>query len=249
MNLGILFLHHTTNEVVRQNLESIAHQNPGVPIVTMSACEPLPGGYSITETSVLAKLHAQNKARSSDSLVCSWFEQRREKFNKVWICEWDTYCTVSVVEFYRPVWKFPFITSGVVRRDREPGWYWFSKAGELPDNYRVFAMGAAPFLYLISEAALAATCSTLLREPTVAGNGELRFATAANRCGYPPCSYSPPNDRITWMPLGSVDLSQKAIWHPVKHLVPPTRNDSPRSQRSSVLRSNRSSGNYQGSGL
>lgn len=223
MNLAILFLHHTTNAVVRQNLESIARHNPGATLITVADGEPVPGGYSLAGTPELAKLHAHNKAHSSDWLVCSWFEQRRERleaFDKLWLCEWDTYCTTSVADFYRPVWEFPFVTPAVARRNREPDWYWFSQMRDLPEGYRDFAIGAPPFLYLMSAAALSATCRTLLREPTAASNGELRFPTAANRAGFPPCGYTPPGDQITWMPLASVDLTQKAIWHPVKHLVP-----------------------------
>jgi hypothetical protein len=224
MNLGILFLHHEINEVVLQNLESIKRHNPGVTIVTLGDGEPLPGGYSLAATPALEALHAQHPARSSDWLVCSWFEQRRETFEKVWICEWDTYCTVSVAEFYRPVWEFAFVATSVVRQDRDPGWYWFSQARGMPAGYQGYEIGASPFLYLLAEEALAATCQTLIREPMVVGNGELRFATAANRCGFAPCSFSPPGDQITWIPLGSVAPEQRAIWHPVKHVVNSSRN-------------------------
>ncbi len=117
------------------------------------------------------------------------------------------------------MWDFPFVVPCVVRRDRDPGWHWFSEVNKLPDGYRDFAIGASPFLYLMSETALAATCNMLTREPMTAANGELRFATAANRCGYAPCGYSPPGDRITWMPVGYIDSQQQSIWHPVKYNV------------------------------
>lgn len=219
MNLGILFLHHGTNAVVLNNLSSIRRHNPHATIVTMSDKDPLPGGYSLSSTPALEKLHARNKSRSSDWLVCSWFEQRKEQCDKWWICEWDTFCTTSIEEFYRPVWEFPFVVSCVLRQDRDPRWYWFREVRKLPDGYRDFTIGASPFLYLVSSTALTDACEMLIREPILAANGELRFATAANRCGYAPCGYSPPCDHITWMPIGYLDAQQRSIWHPVKYNV------------------------------
>jgi hypothetical protein len=58
----------------------------------------------------------------------------------------------------------------------------------------------------------------LIKYPLAAGNGELRFATAANRCGYPACGFSPPEDQITWMPVTPI-IDRKAIFHPVKKIV------------------------------
>ncbi len=216
--LGVLFLHHNETAVVVDNLRSARNNNPDATIITMSAGAPLRGGYSLHATPVLKKLHSMNAKRSSDWLVCSWFMQRREKCSKWWIIEWDVFCGISARDYYRPVWRFPFVASSVRLLYREPGWWWFSRMKDMPDDYRPYAMGAVPFLYLLSDLALSAICRTLLSAPFTAGNGELRFATAANKCGFPPCGYSPPNDQITWMDH-SPPVCPRTISHPVKFHV------------------------------
>src|SRR5882724_2211784 len=109
--LGILFLHHATNPVTRANLASARRQNPRATIVTMSAGEKFPNGYSLEATPHIQQFHSRNSHRGSDWLVCSWFLQRRERCKKWWIIEWDTYCATSVRNYYRPVWDFPFVAS------------------------------------------------------------------------------------------------------------------------------------------
>jgi len=106
-NLGILFLHHQIDEVVLNNLASVRRHNPGANVVTMSAAEPLPGGYSLDATPEIKELHVAQPKRSGDRLLCSWFMQRKEQCKKWWIIDWDVYCTMSVREYYEPVWNFP----------------------------------------------------------------------------------------------------------------------------------------------
>jgi len=216
--LGILFLHYAVNQVVRTNLASVRRQNPRATVVTMSAGAKLPHGYSLTATPEITRFHSQNPRRGSDWLVCSWFLQRRERCEKWWIIEWDTYCATSVRDYYQSVWDFPFVASSVRLRCREPEWAWFREAGNLPEQYRASAMGAVPFLYLLSDPALERICLTLLKQPFFAGNAELRFATVANWCGLPPCGYSPPGDQITWKTWDRL-AERKTIFHPVKHDV------------------------------
>ncbi len=216
--LGILFLHHEVDAAVKSNLASVKKQNPRATIVTMSAGERFPNGYGIEATSDIERLHSENPARSSDWLVCSWFVQRRERCRKWWIIEWDTFCDVSVKEYYRAVWNFPFVASSVRLTYREPEWSWFRETRDLPKKFRPFAMGAVPFLYFVSDHALSRICRMLLRNPFTAGNGELRFATVANACGFAPCGFSPPDDRITWIEWNSLDVRNKIV-HPVKRPV------------------------------
>jgi hypothetical protein len=219
-NLGIVFLHHNCNGVVLNNLASIRRQNPEAKIATLSAGEPLPGGYTLAATPEIKERHAANEKKSSDWLLCSWFLQRQEKCRKWWVVEWDVFCTMPVREYYRPVWKFPFVASCVRVRHRDPEYGWFRSVDTMPAEYVPYAMGAVPFAYLLDEEALHAICTTLLQKPFLGGNGELRFATVANWCGYPPCGYSPPNDHIGWRTWMEIAL-QKTIYHPVKHLVNP----------------------------
>jgi hypothetical protein len=215
-SLGILFLHHAINEVVLNNLSSIRRQNPQATLICMSAGKSLPNGYSLASTPALDKLHSLNPKKGSDWLVCSWFLQRNEICDKWWIVEWDTYSRMPVTEYYLPVWDFPFITSNVIRRFRQPQWPWFRDVKEMPRGYQKYAIGASPFLYLVSDFALKAICTSLIRKPFSIGNAELRFATVANKCGYTPCGYSPPHDQITWIPWNTVS-DRKTIFHPVKH--------------------------------
>jgi hypothetical protein len=225
--LGILFLHHHVDRVVTNNLRNIRLHNPDAVVATISAGAPLPGGYTMEPTPRLKWLHSTKKRHSSDRLVCSWFVQRKEVCDKWWIVEWDTFCNMPVRDYYRPVWNFPFVASSIRLPNREPEWDWFVKARreswfgrakKIPDGYKPFMTGMVPFLCLLSEAALKATCTMLLENSLTAGNGELRFATAASRCGYAPCGFSPPNDQITWMTWKTLP-PKPAIVHPVKHFV------------------------------
>ena len=215
--LGILFLHHSRNGITLNNLHSIQRHNPKAIIATMSPDEIFPGGYSLNQTPKLKGLHARRPKGHGDLLVCSWFLQRKEKCDKWWIVEWDTFCEISVAQYYRSVWHYPFITAKVCLRHREPDWEWF-RAGCVTQEYGSFVMGAVPFLYLLSEQALEGTCRMLIDHPLDFGNSELRFATAANRAGYAPCGFSPPNDRITWITWNRI-TGPRTIFHPVKHYV------------------------------
>jgi hypothetical protein len=219
--LGILFLHHDTNEVVEQNLLSIKSHNPCALLVTMSAGTAMAGGYALSATPEIGKLHQANPTRSTDWLVCSWFQQRKEECEKWWIVEWDTYSTESVYSYYQAVWNFPFVASNVQLIYRDPNWPWFKMIDQMPKEYRRYAMGATPFLYLLSDGALSRICSSLMANPFTAGNGELRFATVANKCGFSPCGFSPPNDHITWL---NIHFRPKpgCICHPMKQLVTAT---------------------------
>ena len=216
--LGILFLHHHVDRVVTNNLRNIRLHNPDAVVVTISAGTPLPGGYTIDPTPQLKWLHSALMQRSGDRLVCSWFLQRKEVCDKWWIVEWDTFCNMPFRDYYRPVWNFPFVASSVRLPHREPEWHWFAKAKKIPESYKPFMTGIVPFISLLSEDALKATCTMLLENPLVAGNSELRFATAASRCGYVPCGYSPPNDQITWINWKTLP-DKPTIVHPVKFFV------------------------------
>jgi len=216
--LGVVFLHHDITPVVQNNLASIRQCNPNAAIATISAGDPLPGGYTIRNTPEWQHRHAQRPRKSADMLLCSWFHQRREKCDKWWIAEWDVYARQSVEAYYQPVWNYPFVASDVALPYRRREWPWFRFAGWLPPAYRGFALGAIPALWLLSEEALCATCNFLTRHPTLAGNGELRFGSAANAAGFPPCGFSPPpHDRITWVEWKTIG-PEKTIFHPVKHI-------------------------------
>ena len=225
--LGIVFLHHHIDPVVLNNLQSVQRHNPGATIVTVSADQALPGGYTLQATPELKSLHSTLPTRSGDRLLCSWFLQRKEKCDKWWVIDWDVFCNTSVRQYYAPVWHYPFVAASVRLANREPEWFWFQsftkkqrfkRREKMPADYAPYMMGAVPFLYLLSEAALKATCTMLLEHPLRVANSELRFTTAANRCGFAPCGFSVPNDQIGWIPLKTVS-KEPIIFHPVKFLV------------------------------
>lgn len=204
------------DRVTMNNLASVRRHNPRALVVTMSAGEKMDGGYALDATPHIKKFHSANPQKSSDWLVCSWFVQKKESCEKWWIIEWDTFCNVSVEDYYQPVWRFPFVASTVVYPNREPSWPWFKATGKIPEEYQPHARGAAPFLFLISEEALLPICRSLLEKPILHGNGEFRFGTVATKCGFAPCAYSPPNDRITWLTWKG-PVTEKTVFHPVKH--------------------------------
>lgn len=216
-DLGIVFLHHHINPVVNSNLHSIQKHHPEATLVTMSAGETLPGGYSLDSTPELKKLHA-HQPNQSDWLLLSWFLQRKENCAKWWIVEWDVFCTTSAYEYYAPVWHFPFVASCVYRHQRESFWPWFGSVRSLPPAHRRAATGAVPFLYLLDESALVAICTHLINNTITGGNCELRFGTVGNLCGYSPCGFTPPNDHISWREMRP-KLDVPAIFHPVKQLL------------------------------
>jgi hypothetical protein len=218
VKIGVLFLHHTCDSVTINNLNSIVKNNPGITVNTMGASEAISGGYSLNDTPRLKELHSEMPKRREDLLVCSWFLQKKHKCDKWWIVEWDLYCEIPIQHFYSQVWDYDFVASSVCLPYREPNWYWFRSLRDLPSDYKPFAMGALPFVFLMSERALESTCRMLIENPFFIGNSELRFATAANRSGYPPCGFSPPGDKITWIPWKRID-GPKSISHPVKHYV------------------------------
>jgi len=217
--LGIIFLHHNTSPEARRNLASIRAHNSDAVLVTMSAGEPFKNGYTLQSTPDLKPLHALDPAQSPDWLLCSWFTQRQEQCDKWWIVEWDTFARVSVRDYYRAVWEYPFVASSVRLPYREPEWAWFNKISNLPPIYSSSLVGGVPFIYLVSDDVIKRACTTLLEVPITSGNGELRFPTAASSCGFPPCGYSPPRDRITWIQWRSLP-DERAVFHPVKRIFP-----------------------------
>jgi hypothetical protein len=60
----------------------------------------------------------------------------------------------------------------------------------------------------------------LLDHPLSVSNCEFRFATAASRCGYPACGFSPPNDQITWISWTRLP-DRPMIVHPMKQSQEP----------------------------
>lgn len=210
--LGIVVLHHHVDEVFEQNLESMRFHNPEAVVCTIS-CNHLtpPGGYTFNGTPDLWSMFSVPTC--ADLLLLSFWRQKKESAQKWLVAEWDVFCRCSVKQYYGPVWNEPFVASTVMRPWREHDWPWFAGCS-YPKGTNL--MGIVPFLFLANEEVLDKVCDRL---PDTRGtNSEVRLATAAAECGYPPCAYSPPNDHITWhdCPLDPAPV----IYHCVKQIVP-----------------------------
>jgi len=59
----------------------------------------------------------------------------------------------------------------------------------------------------------------LIEDPIRVGNSELRMASAARRCGYAPCGFSPPDDQITWIKWETLPANPTIV-HPFKQCIP-----------------------------
>jgi hypothetical protein len=224
--IGILFLHHCADEVTMNNLESFRRWNPGMPIVTMSGNDPLPGGYAMRDFSEHAARWEQVISaprgcwRSSDLLLYAWFMNRRERCQRWLVVEWDAYCAMRVEDFLAPVREFDLVAPCVRWPNREPEYGWFATVHTLPPDLRPFATAVVPFCFLmISEAVLEAVCARVPWEQLGECNGELRFGTVAHACGYVPAANPLANWNITWQPHGETAPVHTGMWHPVKWLV------------------------------
>jgi hypothetical protein len=220
--LGIVFMHHTTDEVTLYHLDKIKKLHPTAVITPIGQTDKLPGGYSLLGTPDLDRRHAWKRERSGDVLLLSWWVQHQEQAQRWWIVEADTLCEIPITEFFWPVWEFPFLC--VSRREtwRDDTWYWFSKIekDKIPAKYHKYLAGSVPFFYVIRDDFLAAIANCLLSGDWRWGNSELRFMTAARMCGFEPCAFSPPWDRVTWIPWQQRQLTgPKSIWHPVKRIM------------------------------
>ena len=100
-SLGVVFLHHRTDEVTANNLASFRDWNPHATIVTMGAEESFPGGYSIRDFPRFAEhWHHQiskpgMRGQSPDLLLYAWYQNRREHCDRWLVVEWDSFCAMK----------------------------------------------------------------------------------------------------------------------------------------------------------
>lgn len=225
--LGIVFLHHRSDAVTLNNLQSFREWNPGATMVTMSAEEALPGGYSIREMEGWAERWREHtsrewlRARSTDLLVYAWYANRREQCERWVLVEWDAFCACSVEEYFGGLMKRD-VVGGTVRvpGDNDEPWYWFRERETLPEALRESAAGIVPFSFiLVSNHALSAMCEMLPEGDLGNGNGELRFASLARAAGFQPLPNRVGEGRNDWQPIPEGTPLGRGMWHPVKWLV------------------------------
>ena len=224
--LGIVFLHHQTDEVTLNNLASFRRWNPDAFIVTMSAGAALPGGYSIAEFPKMKEIwdrHTKTgdlRGRSADLLLYAWYLNRREHCERWLIVEWDTYCASSVEVFFQAAWEHDFVAAHVQWPLKNPQWYWWRTHDSLPSHLHRFAAGIVPFsCLLVKDSVLDAVTRIVPWDQLGRCNGELRFATLANACGFPPSQVPSRNQTIEWQPLPQTTELRGGLFHPVKWLA------------------------------
>lgn len=225
--VGIVFLHHRTDAVTANNLQSFRDWNPGLLIVTMSAGEPFPGGYAIRDFPAEAEKWERHtgqphlQKQSADLLLYAWYHHRREHCDRWVIVEWDAFCAMPVEDFFARVWDFDVVGPSVIWRNREPGWAWFSAASTLPEELQPRAVGIMPFCFvLLRDAVLEAVCQRVPWEHLGQGNCELRFGTLVHAAGFVPVANPLASWNIGWQPLPDATPMNGGMWHPVKWLAP-----------------------------
>ncbi len=224
--IGIVFLHHEIDEVTANHLQSFRDWNPDAKIVTVSASEPFPGGYSIHDFPAHAERWERHtsehglEAKSADLLLYAWYENRHEHCDRWVIVEWDAFCGMAVEDFFGLVWDFDLVVPTVRWRNRDPDWYWFSTVQTMPPDLQQFAVGITPFCFIFArDTVLHAICQKIPWEQLGKCNGELRFGTLAYACGFVPITNPLASWNIGWLPLPESTSVHTGMWHPVKWLV------------------------------
>lgn len=225
--IGLVFLHHLTDEVTANNLQSFRDWNPGMTILTMSAAEPFPGGYSIQDFPEDQEKWARHTAqeglhtRSADLLLYAWYRNRRERCDRWVIVEWDAYCAMRVEDFFACVWEFDLVAPCVRWQNREPEYGWFGTLRTLPHDLQPYGVAVVPFCFLLlKDAVLDAVCRRVPWEQLGKCNAELRFGTLAHASGFAPVANPLAGWNITWQPLPETAPVHAGMWHPVKWRVP-----------------------------
>lgn len=224
--VGIVFLHHRTDPVTANNLQSFRDWNPDLLIVTISAGEAFPGGYAIRDFPAEAEKWERHtgqshlQQRSADLLLYAWYRHRREHCDRWVIVEWDAFCAMRIADFFAHVWAFDVAGPTVVWRNREPGWPWFATASTLPADLHPWAVGVAPFCFiLVRDAVLAAVVQRVPWAQLGQANCELRFGTLVHAAGFVPVANPLASWNIGWQPLPETTALGAGLWHPVKWLA------------------------------
>jgi len=225
--LAIIFLHHRTDAVTRNNLESFRRWNPDIPIVLLSGDEPMEGGISARGLPAFQKLcqHYQGTEwmhRSGlDVMLVDWYRRRKIKAKRWFLVEWDGWCGMPVREFLGEVWEADVVVSSVRWPNREPEWYWFRQIQRLPRAYRPYAVGLAPTCYtMLSDRALQAVSDQLVGELLGHIIYEIRIPTIAHASGYPPVVNPRAGWNVSWKDIEEGTPLSRNLWHPIKWLAP-----------------------------
>jgi hypothetical protein len=210
LDLCILFIHHSDDELTRFHADLIRTNNPTAHFVPLTFSKGLAGAVSPGKF-----FPGEWPSRNTDNLIYAWSWSCDYVLAKRYVVlEYDTLCTVPICDFYRAVWNEPLAAAASVTLEKNPDWWWFR---EIPD-FRPFGntlAGIIPLsgLFLSNEAltSLAELARNPLYWPLFC---ECRVGTMARAAGYSPVRISPDAaDFLTWQPRVP---SRPGIWHPVK---------------------------------
>lgn len=216
---AILFMYYgaALRDVLTANLSRLRRLNPGASIIPLiHDGDPFVAG-SVDVRRYPCPWDTTDAWASCDTMLYRWFPDRAVRARRYVVCEWDTYATVSIPEFYAGVWDADVAAVEVVTREDAPDWLWFRYIpwlGALAD----YASGLTPFSgTLFSAAALEAICrGPIIRDAFC----ELRVATLANHAGLTLTPMPFARGYISHDPTRIKVSAAPGIYHPVKALVP-----------------------------
>ena len=215
---AILFTYHggARSDVLAQNLDRLRRFNPDVPIIPLihDGARTVEGSVDLSRAP--CPWDTTDKWRSCDTMIYRWFPDRSVRAERYVLCEWDTYSTTSIRDFYAPVWDAEVAAVDAFTRDENPDWLFFREI-PLLGALAPFASAVVPFSgTLFSAAALEAICAgPILRAPFC----ELRIATLARHAGLKLTPMPFAKSFISWNPYEIRVSEAPGVYHPVKEIV------------------------------
>ncbi len=216
---AILFPYHghAPQEAVAQNLERLRRFNAGVPIIPLihDGAPTVEGSIDVSRMPP-GPWDTTDKWRSCDTMIYRWFPQRSIHAERYVLCEWDTYSTTSIRDFYAPVWGADVAAVEAFTHAEKPDW-WFFREIPLLGDLAPHAGAVVPLSgTLFSAAALEAICDgPILASPFC----ELRVGTLARHAGLRLTSMPFARGFISWHPSEIHVSEAPGVYHPVKEVV------------------------------
>lgn len=163
--------------------------------------------------------------RNADLLVYDWFARTNPGYDRYFIIEWDTFCTMSLKEFYGAAYDQPAVGATVIRpwsMDPVPGygqpmreWHWFTH-GNTPDIYP-FLRGIIPLCgAMFSRDAMTGMVKSYSEIRDVDRlHCECRIATLARLAGFEPSRIN--DEAHLYISPKKIEMKEtRGVWHPVK---------------------------------
>jgi hypothetical protein len=122
-----------------------------------------------------------NLWRNMDVIVYKWFNHRTFDADKYIFIEYDCFCNVNLIDYYKEVWDSDVAGVDFFTIKKNPRWYWFKEEYilSLPPKERPFASAIVPCACcLFSHSALEQIIANVSKEDIFS---ELRLGTAIRR--------------------------------------------------------------------